>query len=166
MSSIFYCYLLNKLLIYTSYLLLIQVPLTILLLREIIILQLYHQGSFPIIVNIQLTIFFFIPFFFYLYHYIELPYTFNKCYLYSLIENFLLSFIGILIGSGHTISSSGELNSLTYLCLIAYSTVNRYLGLNQSSLMQNLQKITFSSYLSNLLKLLRNFMKNFFFSKH
>jgi hypothetical protein len=56
---------------------------------------------------------------FFLYSFFLLLISLYNASLYSLIENFLLSFMGILIGSGHTISSSGDQNSLTYLCLIA-----------------------------------------------
>ena len=49
------------------------------------------------------------------------------------MENFILSFIGILITYSQTISSSGHWNSFRYWCFNAYSDVNLDLGLNTNN---------------------------------
>ena len=70
---------------------------------------------------------------FFLYSFFLLAISAYKASLYSLIDNFLLSFIGIGIFFSHSISSSGQLNSRTYLCFKAYSAVYLLLGLKHNN---------------------------------
>ncbi|TNV70910.1 hypothetical protein FGO68_gene963 [Halteria grandinella] len=74
---------------------------------------------------------------------------------YSLMENFLLSFIGILNGTALTISSSGYENSITYLCLSAYSAVSLIFGLQQSNLLIRSRASSVAP--------VKNYAKDFFF---
>lgn len=78
------------------------------------------------------------------------------------MENFLLSFIGILITSSQIISSSGDEKSRTYLCFKACSAVSLCFGLNTSSLLYK-NKLTYGLDLNTLHWIPENIMQMFSF---